>query len=84
MSPARALSLLREKLLHRPHKRPGWLQRWRVPTAVDDMQGGVRQRLLVQLTTMDRHDGILFTPNDRRQDLDPTQIRRQLRIMEIR
>ena len=83
-SPACALSLLREKLPHRPHKRPGLLQRWRVPTAVDDMQGGVRQRLLVQLSTIDWHDGILFTPNDQRRDLDPTHIRRQLRVMEIR
>jgi len=59
------------------------LQRWRVPTAVDDMQGGVRQRLLIQLTTIDWHDGILFTPNDQRRDLDPTHIRRQLRVMDL-
>src|SRR4029079_6606210 len=76
--------LLGEKGTHRGQKLLGLLHRWRVPTAVDDVQRSVGQRLLVQLATIDRHDGILLAPDNERGGCDAAQIAGQVRVVKVR
>src|SRR5262249_20710474 len=73
-----------KKLPYGLHKLLGFLQPWRVPTAVDDMQGSMRQRLLVELATIDRDDGILLAPDNQRGRFDAKQVGWEFRVVEVR
>src|SRR5262249_15502769 len=73
-----------QELPYRVHKLLGFLQRWHMPTAVDDVQSGVRQRLLIQLATVDRDDDVLLAPDDERRGLDAAQVGGQFRVVQVR
>src|SRR5215831_2559270 len=75
--------LLGEKGAHRGQKLLGLLHRWRVPTVVDDVQRRVGQRVLVQLATIDRNDGILLAPDNERGGCDAAQIAGQVRVVKV-